>query len=377
MFRLKSRSIGLGFIAVRLGASVAFAQTPAITDPVGFHVLSIRGASDNVLSVPMERLPIFAGTVQSATATTLTVAAGHLPSGAPVSPAWSADQFVFNAAAGQQQTFLVEFASGQLKGVRYRITGNGANTLTLDTQGDDLTAHPPLGAVVATDSLRIRAYIRIRDVFEVNGVPVIEARPNAFTPRDDILIPSSVSIGVNKAPSLTIFFLEGQGWRAAGEGATDFSDYPLEPNEGLILRRRNPANLSIMSAGAASVIRAVSFVPGGDGTSQNDTYISLLHPVPVTLDQSGLRSVDQTNSVIKDSTSDFARQDELLAFDPDATGFNVAPSITYYYRAGQGWKQVGNNLIVGSTVTLQPATAYIVRKKAQNPGVDWVKDPNF
>ena len=377
MFRLKSRSIALAFLAACVGASVMFAQTPALTDPVGFHMLSIRGASDNVLSVPMERLPIFAGTVQSATAAALTVAAGHSQGGAPVSPAWDAGQFVFNAAAGQRQTFLVEFASGQLKGVCYRITGNGANTLTLDTEGDDLTAHPPLGGVAASDSLRIRAYSRIRDVFEVNGLPVIEARPNAFTPRDDILIPSSLSVGMNKAPSLTIYYLEGQGWRAAGEGTTDFSDYPLNPNEGLILRRRNPANLSIMSVGAASVIRAVSFVPGGDGTSPNDTYISLLHPVPVTLDQSGLRSVDQTNSVIKDSTSDFARQDELLAFDPNATGFNVAPSITYYYRAGQGWKQVGNNLIVGSTVTLQPATAYIVRKKAQNPGVDWVKDPNF
>lgn len=365
------------YVAVGEAASVLFGQTPASSDPVGFHVLSIRGASDNVLSVPMERLPVFAGTVQSATATTLTVAAGHSQGGAPVSPAWNSDQFVFNAAAGQPQTFLVEFASGQLKGVFYKIIGNGSNTLTLETEGDDITAHPPLGGVAASDSLRIRPYSRIRDVFEVNGVPVIEARPNAFTPRDDILIPSSLSIGMNKAPSLTIYYLEGQGWRAAGQGTTDFSDYPLNPNEGLILRRRNPANLSIMSAGAASVIRAVSFVPGGDGTSPNDSYVSLRHPVPVTLDQSGLRSVDQTNSVIKDSTSDFARQDELLAFDPNATGFNVAPSITYYYRAGQGWKQVGNNVLVGSSVTLQPATAYIVRKKAQNPGVDWVKDPNF
>ena len=126
------------------------------------------------------------------------------------------------------------------------------------------------------------------------------------------------------------------------------------------------------------MIRSVSFVPGGDGTSANDSYISLIHPKAVTLDQSGLRSDDQANSVIKDSPNDFAREDELLAFSDNATGFNNAPSATYYYRAGQGWKQVGGGgAIVGSTVVLQPGTAYIVRKKSQNPGVDWVKQPNY
>jgi hypothetical protein len=63
-------------------------------------------------------------------------------------------------------------------------------------------------------------------------------------------------------------------------------------------------------------IRSVSFVPGGDGSSGNDTYIAFTHPVPVTLDQSGLRSANQASSVVKDSTSDFLRQDELLAFAP-------------------------------------------------------------
>src|SRR5436190_8278888 len=129
MFPLKSRSAVIA-ICLGVGARISsmLAQTPVVTDPVGFHTLSIRGASDNVLSVPMEQLPIFAGTVQSATPTTLTVAAGRSQGGAAVSPGWNTNQFVFNVAAGQRQTFLLEFASGQLKGVFYRITANGANT---------------------------------------------------------------------------------------------------------------------------------------------------------------------------------------------------------------------------------------------------------
>src|SRR4030095_2053851 len=117
----------------------------------------------------------------------------------------------------------------------------------------------------------IRPFWTVRDVFENQGV-LIEARPNAFTPRDEILITTSSNAGTNKAPSLTIYFLANQGWRAAGQGSVDFADYPLRRGDALILRRRNPADLSIATFGAVSVVRSVNFVPGGDGVSANDSF---------------------------------------------------------------------------------------------------------
>ena len=362
---------------LQISASPAFSESAASSEPVGIHTLVIRGASDTVLSLPMEQLPVFFGLVRAVTATSVTVAAGVTPDGTRLSPGWSANQFVYDVAAGQRRTFLLEFASGALKGACYKITANDLSTVTLETEGDDLTAHPRLGAVAVNDAVRIYPFWRVRDVFSPAGAPLIEARPNPAEPKDDLLFPSQFPIGINKAPSMTIYYLAGQGWRAAGSGAEDFSDHPLRPNQGFIVRRRNAVDLEVVNCGAAALVRSVSFVPGGDGTSANDSYISLVHPVAVTLDESGLRSADQANTVIRDSISDFARQDELLAWSPNSTGFNVAPSITYYYRAGQGWKQVGSTTIIGGTVMLQPGAAYIVRKKAQNPGVDWIKEPNF
>ena len=123
--------------------------------------------------------------------------------------------------------------------------------------------------------------------------------------------------------------------------------------------------------------KTVAFVPGGDGSSANDIYVSVSRPAPVSLDDSGLRIADQTKSLIKDSASSVLRQDELYAFNAPS-GFNQGAANIYYYLAGSGWRQVGNAATdIGSTVFLEPGKSYIVRKKAANSGADWANEPNY
>jgi hypothetical protein len=74
--------------------------------------------------------------------------------------------------------------------------------------------------------------------------------------------------------------------------------------------------------------------------------------------------------------------DQLLAFAP-GTGLNRVPSQIYYFLAGQpagqGWRKAGDdeNLTIGQTVTLDPGKVYVLRKKVNSPGKDWVNDPNY
>ena len=357
--------------SIALLVAPAFAQTTATTDPVGYYTLTAFGASDNAMSVPMVRDAVFAGPVNgSITATSFTVTGA----------AWTASQFVFNGTT-QLETYYCEFTSGPLQGLYYKITANGASDLTLDTEGDSLTLHALPGnataALASGNSIRIRPYTRIKDFFEVSGVPVIEARPNAFTAKDDIFFPNYTAVAQNKAPSLTVYYITGTGWRAAGQGATDFSNTPLKPNEAFILRRRNATPLSIVNMGSVLMNTGIAFIAGGNGASANDTYISVNRPSPVKLDDSGLRIADQTLSAVKDSPSAFSRQDELFAFNPGA-GINAAPSNTYYYLAGQGWRKVSDaSTTIGQTVFLEPGKSYILRKKSANPGRDWVNSPNY
>lgn len=365
-------------VAALLAASVSpsiHAQTSATTDPVGFYKITLAGASDNFISLPMARDAVFAGTVAgSITANSFTVNAG---SG---SPNWTASQFVY-ANPAQRETYYAEFTSGALRGLYYKVTANGTNSLTLDTEGDSLLTHAlpgaPAAALLAGDGVKLRPYWRVKDVFEVAGAPVIEARTVTFTAKDDIFIPNYTSVGVNKSASVTIYYHAGNGWRAVGQSTTDYADFLLKPNECIIVRRRNVANLDLTNTGWVLMNKGITFIPGGNGSVGNDTYISINRPAPVKLDDSGLRIADQSKSIIVDSISTFNRQDELFAWDP-GTGLNRAPTKTYFYLAGQGWRQVGNaSTTIGQTVLLNPGEAYVVRKKAANAGRDWVNDANY
>jgi uncharacterized protein (TIGR02597 family) len=378
------RSLAAGLVLAGTISVPQLSAVDAFSDPVGYHTLSIVGASDNVMSLPMVRDAVFTGTVGGAiTATSFNVLAGQTP------PTWTADQFVYSAGI-QRLTYYVEFTTGQLRGLFYKVQNNGTGSLTLDTEGDNLTTHPVNGVAAALavgDSIKIRPYWTVKDAFEVNGTPIIESRANVILAKDDILIPNYTLFGTNKAAAPIIFHTTqvggsaaGPGWRAVGQGVTDFADFVLRPNEAFITRRRNAATVSLTNLGAVNLNRAITFVPGGNGTSANDIYVSLARPSAVTLDASGLRIADQTASLIKDSANTTIRQDEVYAFNAPA-GLNAAAPNVYFYlngAAGTGWRKVGSAATdIGSTVTLEPGKAYIVRKKAANAGRDWVNDPNY
>ena len=378
---LRSCSLALG-LALFGSISTRVEAVDAYTDPVGYYTLNIIGGSDNVMSLPMVRDAVFSGTVGGGiTATGFDALAGA------VSPGWTVSQFKY-VSGTQPQTFYVEFTSGALKGLYYKINDNTANSASLDTEGDSLLNHSVPGntgtALAVGDSFKIRPYWRIKDVFEVNGTPIIESRPSVVLAKDDVMIPNYSAVGINKAATTIIFHTtqttapaNGPGWRAAGQGATDFGDYILRPNEAFIVRRRNANNVSLTNLGGVLMNKSVSFVPGGDGSSANDIYISINRPAAVSLDSAGLRIADQSKSLIKDSASSVLRQDELYAFDTPA-GFNQGAPNIYYYLAGNGWRKVGSAATdIGSTVFLEPGKSYIVRKKAANAGSDWANDANY
>lgn len=371
---LGHRSLALGLALIgSLAANVK--AVDAFTDPVGYYTLNIVGGSDNVMSLPMVRDAVFAGTVGAGTINpnSFTALAGT------VSPGWTASQFQYRDAStppAQPQTYYVEFTSGALKGVFFKIDNNGTNTLTLDTEGDALNqSHSisgnPTGTLAVGDSFKIRPFWRVRDIFESNGTSVIEARPSPGSVRDDILIPDYSTVGINKAPNLTIYYLAGQGWRSPGQGTVDYGDHILRPTETFIVRRRKVENLPITNLGGVLMNKSVSFIAGGDQTSGNDIYFSINRPAPVSLNQSGLQQV------MVESVSAGNRADELLAFD-DQPGINKAPTATYYYLAGQGWRQSpANGTTIGDDVKLEPGKSYIIRKKTGNLGRDWVNSPNY
>jgi uncharacterized protein (TIGR02597 family) len=375
---LRFRTLALG-LAMSGSIAASLEAIDAFTDPVGYYTLSIQGASDNVMSLPMVRDAVFSGVVDNGV--NAFTANGFDALAGTASPAWTANQWAY-AQGTQSQTYYVEFTSGALKGLYYKITANGAGSITLDTEGDSLLNHPLPGNLTAAladgDSFKIRSYWRVKDVLQNGAVPVIDAWPDADTVRDEVLFLNYTAVGQNKAPNLSIHFdTTLGGWRAFGDDVQDYGDFTFRPNEAFIIRRRNVAAVNLTNLGGVLMNSSISFVPGGNGTKGNDIYISIARPAAVSLDQSGLRLADQTKSLIKDSPNPDSIEDQLLAFG-SGTGFNRAPNATYYYLAGAGWRMFPDDVTnVGATAMLEPGKSYIIRKKANSVGRDWVNPANY
>ena len=366
---LRSSTLALG-LALFGSISARIEAVDAYTDPVGYYTLTIQGGSDNVMSLPMVRDAVFSGTVSGGiTATGFTALAGTQ------SPGWTASQFKY-AAPAQPQTFYVEFTSGQLKGLYYKIDDNGTNTVSLDTEGDSLLDHdfPTVAnqALAVGDSFKIRPYWRVKDVLEVSGAPVIEGSPDIETQKDQVLFPNYTAVAVNKAPSLILYYDLGQGgWRRSTDETTDWGNHVIRPNEAFIVRRRNATSVPLTNLGGVLVNTAISFVPGASQTSGNDTYISIARPAPVSLDDSGL------SALVKPSPDIESIEDQVFAFG-STPGMNRAPSERYFYLQGAGWRKFPDDVTnVGQTVKLEPGKAYILRKKSTNVGGDWINTPNY
>lgn len=369
-----------------LAAPVASQAQSAATDPVGYYTVTLKGGADNVISLPMMRDAVFAGTV----ATGGVQAQGFVATAGPNPPGWTASQYKY-VAGSQRLTYYAELTSGVLKGEIYRIQDNDATTLFLDTEGVTFPTSAPF-TLAAGDSFKIRPYWNIADVFESGGAPILKPRANAFdTTADEILFPlySNPSVpgstGINKAAGLNIYYLSGAGggWQSVSVGGS-LADQIIRPNEAIVVRRRGATDVPLTNLGGVLMNRSIYFFGGGNGTVGNDTYFSIARPAEVSLNDSGLRIANQASSPLEDTPNVFGagQYDMVLAFDDAITGsgFNKAPTHSYYFLAGAGggWRDLnGGSTDVGATVKLTPGKAYILRKRSASGNRDWSNDPNY
>lgn len=343
----------------------AGAQTTVATDPVGFTTIQCLANSDTLLSVPFTRPPEFVGALQSISGDTITV------SGNP----WSANQFVY-AIGSQPKTYFVlvgpHSSSNPKEGSFYTVTGNGTNTLTLDREGEDLSAVQP------GTQIHVIPYHTLGSVFPASDAGVsFVASANAAVRQTQILIPNYEGPGINRAPTGgTYFFLNG-AWRKFGEaGLPNRDDQPFV-NAGYFILRNASTATKLTSAG--SVLMKKATVPlvtrAGTQSVKQDNYVSLVRPVDVKLNELGLIE----SGAFVSSANAAARVDELFVFNNAAPGINKAPAATYYY-SNNGWRKFGDSPTVDHGNDVIPAGAgFFIRKGGTSNGTTqfWTNSPNY
>lgn len=371
-------------LAIALSSLVslpAIGQTSVATDPVGFTTVSCLGNSDTFVSIPFTRPSEFVGAIASAAGSTVTV------SGSP----WVANQFVYVAGTQPKHYYALigHGTSNPKEGHIYFVSGNGTNTLTVDTSQDNLTG------IVPNTQLLVIPYWTPATLFPASDANV------SFTPttlttsfKTRLLIPDYTASGINLPYSPIYFFsnnVDGTtnniGWRVFPNITANRGDDPLLPDGYMVVRHENGApTLPLTSVGA--VLTKKLAVPLVTSASQRqDNAVSMVRPVDVALNDTGLTPSDGSfvaSPPVITIGNRFPRlKDQLLLFDNTQVGFNKSPSAIYYYSSGPlrsiGWKLFGDGLADHGNDLVPAGSAIVIRKAVTASGQTafWTNSPTY
>jgi uncharacterized protein (TIGR02597 family) len=226
-----------------------------------------------------------------------------------------------------------------------------------------------LAGVAQSDRFALETYWTLNTVFP-NGAGV-NASPTVGNRNTEVLIPDYTNSGINLSAAKIYFFNAGI-WKQVGQANANHNDDILQPNSYFIVRHNVATNTVLTTIGRViSSPLATTFLSRTN--TQQDNYVGLQRPVPVSLIDSGLISSGAFNP----SPLPGARTDELLAFDNGVAARNKSSSASYYYWNG-AWRRVGDgNADVGTTQIFQPGTGVIIRKGTNNVTPIWTNSATW
>ena len=345
-------------LAVLLPAAAEVFADTAATPPAGYYKLTARGASDSLLSVPLLPRPALLARVTAVSANSLTLGFAGMPADGAYAPASGV-------------VYTVQFMTGQLEGLPYKVTGNTGGVFTVDTQGDDLTHHA-LGVVAADtvkgDLVHVRACWTVGDLFGRTADELVLATVPGlsgavYTSGDLLLLPDNSGMSLDKKPALELGFVPAQGWRQRGGATADASAQPLVPGVPFTVRHQNPTSAAIWVVGYVPQERGVIRLPAISAGGENDFAVSLLHPLARTV--SGL----QLGAVLAPSSDVLSYGDGLLDFSSNRRGFSPPPEHRLYFTTS-GWRE-GD--APADAYILSPDFGYVLRLRGAHPVSYWLQ----
>lgn len=343
----------LPFLALSLALAFALRATPS--DPVGALRLKFLGNSDTVVSLPLQRPALAESAVASRSGNDLT-----LTDAAPSLPAGGAYLLVM---------------SGVLEGATLPITAAAGHTVTVDATG------VALSSIAAADLVAIAPFWTLDTLFPA-GTGVL-ATTNPLQRKTELLLFDDSVAGKNLSASATYFYysgaaLVGPGWYRVGDTQHLAGATRLAPRGWFIVRHNAATDTFLTLAGGVQLAGwRVPLFTRAAATDQ-DNYVALPVPTPVSLGASGLATV------FRATTNPLQRGDELLVFDNAVAAKNKSAAATYYFYsgtglAGSGWYRVGDTTNKMDALALRPGEGAIVRRKSTTtPDTrDWTGLPGY
>jgi uncharacterized protein (TIGR02597 family) len=342
-------------LAVHVGVNCASGDTVTATPPAGYYKLVAQGASDTWLSVPLVARSAALARVASVGASTLSLSLATVPV-----------DHAYRPVAGA--VYYAQFTSGNLEGLCYPIIDSLGATLTLDTQGDTLIAHP-LGSVVVGeggDRVRIRAGWTVADLLgrtadDLLMDPVSALAPAHYESGDAVLLPDTVSLGLEKNPAATLSYVAGAGWRQRGQPDLDVGDTLVLPGVPFIVRRQSADLVTAYIIGYVMQERGVVRLPALNVGEERDVPFAWIPPDGIAIPDSSLATV------ISPWADAVTAGDEVMAYSYQRPGFAL-PAGHRYHFIGSDWFDSG---IASVDLRLEAGTGYILRLRGTRPVSYW------
>ena len=337
--------------------SLAPAQTSPTTDPVGFTTTSCLARSDTYVSIPFTRPSEFIGTVQSAGGNVLTI------NGAP---GWSNNQFVY-APSSQRKHYYVLIGNGGTtnpkEGHIYQITGNGSNTLSINTTFDNLIG------IVANTRVTVIPYWTPATIFPASDAGISFTPTNSPPTYQTLLrFPNYPAPGINQ-PYAAEYYFNSASWRLVSDGFNnppDHGDDPLLPDGYFVVRNANGAPTLPLRAFGSVLMKKVAVPLFSAQTGKQDNPVAMIRPVGVSLDATGLAPIDNS----------FVQNDQLLLFNNARRQLNKHPYRIYTYN--DGWRLSTDPIGDHGKDVIPAGSAMIVRKAAAPNGpIFWTNSPTY
>ena len=330
--------------ALIAGSGLASAQTTATTDPVGFVTMDVAGGSNTSPKLTFKALGLtrpveYQGSAEAAAAGTNTVIDNEATSGYGITPSASTP-------------YYLEITSGTGAGTTYDISGISGSTITL--------AQNLAVGVVSPVTFKIRKHWTISDVFGANNTAGLTSGDDSSV-SDQVLLYTGGSYSgyyYQTAPTGA----GGTGWRKVTDVFADAGKTIIYPDDGVLLRRIQSGNLSVVLTGAVKT--GQTSVPISAGMN----VLSNVYAAPMTLNSCEIYKAS-TPSASLVSGDDSSTSDQLLLWN--GTGY-----VGYYYQTapaaagGTGWRSV-TDVFTDAGNTSIPAGAAIIIKRAFGGAFDW------
>jgi len=355
------KTFRLAIVLAACAASLANADVVVTTPAVGYQKLLARAESDTRLSIALVKRPVLTGRVTAVAASSIALSGVALTDGF--------------FAAGPSGSYHAQVLTGGLAGLCFPIVGNTSETISLDTQGDDLTNHP-LGSLltgVSGDVVRIRSFWSIGDIWGSDVASLlldsIDNLPTGpYATGDAVFLPDAIAPGTDKKPSATLYYVSGHGWRTTIEPDANAVLTPLPPGRPFKVRRHNslPAEALVIGDAPSEPFRLR--IPALSAGQEMDVDVALARSTPTTLALSGLFS-SGTETVLNASNALLDPVDLLIEYNSDRHGFSL-PSEQRYHVVGAGWFDAAGS---ADSHVLMPGEGYVLRLRGERAARYWLQ----